>query len=145
MRSQSLSIVDLRSRDLTFCQFFLSSETRKLISAHILSQWHGLTLTWVISMSPTTTQTQNFLKLELDQSWRRADLGDLIGQILGVGGPGSFQLLKVQIKTHREPTRQGICYLFSLLLIDAWDARQTSLRASYSRLFIWWHSHTFFL
>jgi hypothetical protein len=94
-------MVVLMCKLLTFCQFFLRSETRKLIAGK--SQYaamrgllarrtqhdvpeHGVL--GHLDVADGDTEAQHLLQLELDG---RADLGELVGEVLGVrDGGGEF-------------------------------------------------------
>ena len=93
-----LPIVLLMCRDLTFCQFFLSSETRKLMPGskgeyeHLSYVYkntrrtqHDIAENLVIShldVADGDTQAKDLLQLELDS---RADLSQLVVQVLSMG------------------------------------------------------------
>lgn len=99
-------MVVLMWRDLTFCQFFLSRETKKLMPTKSVlvklqnGVWkvrteHDVSEDLVLShvgVAYSNTQAKNLLQLELDS---RADLVELVAKVLSVGdGGGEFSSCK---------------------------------------------------
>lgn len=90
-----MPIVVFMLSDFTFCQFFLRRETRKLMPVQAVRPnrnlgndvrtKHDIAEHLVLShlnMADGDTKAENLLKLELD---RRANLGDLVREVLSVG------------------------------------------------------------